>query len=166
MSTCSKLPAWLVTSSLWPCLGLKFALELDIFFIGWATQGGREHSHYCCWGPHGHSHVSITHQRTQCWNNLKITAGTQQDQRVIRQLWGGNVTRESLFLVTLHEAGCWKGDSLNSELCYEVLLLSKDRGAPFLRPNRRYSTSWHGHWRSKQFKEEQNCHKGSAGCLE
>lgn len=147
------------------CLGLKFALELDVFFIAWATQGGREHGHYCCWGPHGRSHILITHQRTQCRNNLKITAGTQQDQRVIRQLWGGNITGESFFLVTLHEAGCWKGDSLNSELCCE-LCPAKQRQRSCIseaHPHVQHLVTW---TLSKQFKDEQSCHKGSAGRLE
>lgn len=42
------------------------------------------------------SHSLITHQTTQHWNHLKITAGTQQDKSAIRQLCGGNNTRGGL----------------------------------------------------------------------
>lgn len=49
--------------------------------------------------PISHSPISITHQTTQGWNNVKITAGTQQDKRVIRQLCKGHSHRQRSFPV-------------------------------------------------------------------
>jgi len=103
------------------------ALELGIFFTG-EKHSNAEDSATAAAGAHRlHRCSLITHQTTQRRNNVKITAGTQQDESLIRQLCEGNIKGKDCFQCTLHGAGCWKGDLLNSELRYGVLLLGKDR---------------------------------------
>lgn len=75
--------------------------------------------------PTSHAPISITHQTTQCWNNLKITAGTQQGKSVIGQLCEGNIPRERSFPVNpapgwLLEQGLWQGaNRFSSAGCVE-----------------------------------------------
>lgn len=101
VSTCSKLPAF-ATVRLWPCLSNAYSWNLH-----WSLTSSlldekhnkAENTVITTAGAHTlHSHILITHQTTQCWNNLKITACTQQGKSVIRQLCKGNIKRERSFL--------------------------------------------------------------------